>query len=291
MGFQDIFHDLTSRLMLRIGILLALGIGLLAFGDYLQPRLDCTIWHLLPGVIVHTGTALIVASAVIVAIDISLRKDFIDDISRVVKSLKTQERSGIRQTVYERKQLDSEITQDLLTATPGTDIRVVGIAQKDFFTDQPGHATVRDTIRDGCSFRVLLLHPESNLLLCVQNLSKLFGSPDIKLSIRAALMGTVKSTFDEVQKLQPHLAGSLEVRLHKDVFSTLFLYIGHATVVCGTYLSHRRGRLSPAFVVEDNQLRSLLVDHFERLWTVSEQHRLCRVSSTETVDNFDSYRV
>ena len=287
MSFRDILSGSTSQLMKWIIALFAIGCVLLYshfaydFSNYGDLGLS------VKSIIFGIGSSFIVACLVILVVDIALRKQMLNDMQRIFRE--EQKAKGIKFFVHERKALDNILADDISSAAPGTRIDVVGISQRNFLTDSPGHDVVVEKINMGCNFRILILHPASKLLLCYQNLSKSFGSPDLVLSMRASIIGNMKHVYEVLSENQMAIKGSIEVRLFRDVYSTIYLYSGNRITILGTYLAHKRGTLSPAFVVDDVELSKSLEQHFDCLWKHSADSVLYSISRDTNISNIDDY--
>ncbi|TYT74369.1 hypothetical protein [Desulfobotulus mexicanus] len=283
MKFSTIFADSTSHLLKWALYLFLSGCAIVVFDSYFDFNSLGSAGRVVKEVAGNIGLSLLVATFVILVVDVALRKQTISDIEELL--LQHRRALGVRDFSLQRKSFDQQITDDVRAAPKSSRIDLIGITQKSFFTDAPGNHVLAEKVMGGCDVRVLVLHPKSPILPCYQNLSKDFGSPDLSLSLQAAAQGSIKQTYKGISAVAKQARGTFEVRMFNEAYSTLFYYGGYQLSVMGTYLSHKRGTLSPAFVVEDSRLQQALEQHFNCLWELSTNNVLFKVNKAEILDN------
>lgn len=235
------------------------------------------------GIVNVIGSSFIVSSLVIIVLDLGFRKEFIDDVEKIFE--KSQNQLGVNAFALERKGFDELLVGDFKAARRGVQIRIVGVSQKSFFTDTPGIESIIEKVTSGVHLKVLVFDPNSIIVGSYQALSREFGSPDLKKSLLLAQEGHIRETYIRLTGKKEQIKGSFEVRLINDVFSTIYLYIGHEIIIFGIYLADRRGTLGPAFVIQELQLSRALEGHFERLWKHTESNIIYKIDNNETIDN------
>jgi len=284
MGLRELFAGSEGAFVRRCLLLLALGSGLLLVPSV--PALH-DVLERAPAVLLlceHLGVALIVALVVIVFIELGLRKEFLADVEAIF--VERQPSSYLKSFRGSRICYEDAMASDIERIRPTETVRVVGISHRVLFADRPGVAGLAKKVRDGCHLRFVLLHPESTLLPAIENLSRDFGYPDLKQSLRVTACGAI-AQLCTVLSTGPSVSGSLEIRLHRDVFSSLFCYSGPRMTIVGLYLSHADGVHSPAFEVTNVAVLSQVNDHFDTLWEASRGNVLLSVSGRGVVDNLE----
>jgi hypothetical protein len=285
--FRSLLQDSTAKLARLVLPIIAIGTILLILGstEYLADKYPALTAIYL--VVHHIGAILIASSVVLFVLDIRFRKEFISDLEHVLDKKLTAR--GISDFKLQRKDYSDRITADIESAPEGSITRIVGVTQKPFFTDSPGYDLIVEKIKYGCHFQVLILHPDSSVVQTYENLSKWFGSPNLKLSLTASAIGTMRQIAQVLTPMQGAIKGSIEVRMLKELFSTLYLYRGPNLVLISFYLAQKRGVLSPAFVINDLELAKTFENHFETLWKLSADNVLYSISSSKCEDNTDRY--
>lgn len=284
MKFSEIFRDATGHLLRWLALLFTAGCAILAAAS-MVPFPDGHVGHLAKEIVEKIGLSMLIATFVILVLDVALRKEMLADLETLLE--RSRATAGVRDYAPQRKRFDTLIAADVRSAPRGATLSLLGITQKSFFTDAPGSQVILEKVLSGCHVRVLIMHPQSKILPCYQTLSRDFGSPNLLLSISASALGTIRAVQRALESQRAVIRGAFEVRVFQDLFSTLFVYCGHQTSLFGTYMSHERGTLSPAFVVSDSQLQQTLQQHFDCLWRASEADVLFRASRLECVDNSD----
>lgn len=285
MKFSEIFRDATGHLLRWLALLFVAGCAILIAASIVPFTGLGQVGPLAKEIVDKIGLSMLIATFVILVLDVALRKEMIADLEGVLE--RSRATSGIREYAPQRKRFDTLIAADVRSAPRGATLSLLGITQKPFFTDAPGSQVIIEKVISGCHVRVLIMHPQSKILPCYQTLSRDFGSPNLLLSISASALGTIRAVQRALSDQRAVILGTFEVRMFQDLLSTLFVYCGHQTSLFGTYMSHERGTLSPAFVVSDSQLQLTLQQHFDCLWRASEAGVLFRASRMEYVDNAD----
>ena len=183
-----------------------------------------------------------------------------------------------------RNQLDASMSSDIRSLRPGERVDLIGVSQRVVFADQPGIDCIREKIVTGSEFRILVLHPASALVECIQNLSAKYGFPDLKGSLRDTYEGRVKILVDRLRD-EAKRAGRLEIRMHLDVHSTLSYYSSPRLKVLGLYLAHESGTHCPVLELEPGPASIQAERHFEALWKQSESNVLAVVDSEKAEEH------
>lgn len=279
--FRTIFHDATWKLLRLVAILIATGICLIMIDIYLLPMISNS--YAISSVIQKLSTSIIGAAILVLVVDIGLRQEILNDIQEIFHH--SQGNIFVDRTVLGRHELLNPIVIDLQKATNGDQIDTVGVVEGTFFTGSPGHELLRRKIISGCHFRVIILHPDSLLLTCIQNESKLYGTPDVKNSVLITARGVINQLVEEFRKGRSKIQGSIEIRMHKDILSCAYYYSSATLTIFSPYLAHKRGELCPAFTTSDRAYQEELKSHFAAMWQLSEGYILAKVNRTEFQNN------
>jgi hypothetical protein len=285
--FPSLLQDSTAKLMRMVLPIVAVGILFLIIGNTEYLGSQFPLLSAIYPVVHHLGAILIAASVVLFVLDIRFRKEFISDLEGVLDQ-KLAAR-GISEFKLQRKDFSKRITDDIESAPAGSVIKIVGVTQKPFFTDSPGYDLIVNKIKHGCHFRVLIFHPQSSLVQSYENLSKWFGSPNLRLSLTASAIGSMRQIAQVLTPTLGMIEGSIEIRMLNELFSTIYLYRGPNLVLVGFYLAQKRGILSPALAISDLDLAKTFEDHFEALWKLSKDNVLYSIDPSKCEDNTDLY--
>ena len=283
MTFRTIFHDTTWKLLRLVGVLIAIGIFLIFVDTYIIPKLFVAEIHFVSSILQELSISFMIAGIIILTVDVGFRQELLTDIQDIFGS--TQDHVFFDKTVSSRHEFIEEIVEDVKKSVRRDKIDTAGVIEGTFFTGTPGHELIKNKIIEGVNFRVIILHPKSSLLLCIQNQSKYYGTPNLTGSVNTTITGVINQLVDEFKTGRSSVRGSLEIRMHKDVLLSGYYYSGPALTIFSPYLAHKRGELCPAFSTTDRQYCDEMKRHFAAMWQQSEENVLAKVSKTEFVNN------
>ncbi|HTD98173.1 MAG TPA: DUF4062 domain-containing protein [Mucilaginibacter sp.] len=189
-----------------------------------------------------------------------------------------------------RNEFNSLFDTTIINAANTDNIDIIGISQRLTFTDYPGVDVFVDKITNGCNFRILLLHPDSLLTKTIENLSKDYGFSDLRRNIISVINGVISELYLRLSKKVNEIEGSLEIRLHRNVFSSLSYHSVNDRVLLGLYYSHISGTHCPTFELKDEKTKSDAKKHFETLWNKSAENVLIKVNSALASNRLDIFR-
>jgi hypothetical protein len=277
MSIKNLFQGSEKKILLWISLSLGGGIGLIILQTYLVSDITHPIVQSLVSLLKDIGSSLIVASILLLILEIGLRKDFIEDIENIFKA---GQPSGYIKTFHpKRQEFDADITTDLLQSRSGDTIDIIGISQRIVFSERPGIETLHNTIKEGCNLRILLLHPASQMLPCIENLSKDYGFPNLKLSLQETLEGRVAQLVHQLEEDLKEIKGSLEIRMYKDFFSSISYYSSKRMTLIGIYFSHISGTLCPAFQIINSEFLETAKGHFDKIWKSSQGSVIVKINN------------
>lgn len=280
-SFRTIFHDASWKLVRLVGFLTLGGLVLIVADIFLVPQLPGSA--VVSSIVQKLSTSIIGAAILVLIVDIGFRQEMLNDIQNIFRA--SQRHVFIDRTVSGRHELLNSIVSDVQKAVRGDQIDTIGVVAGTFFTGSPGHDLLKQKIVDGCHFRVIILHPNSLLLTCIQNESRFYGTPDVRSSVMMTAEGVINQLIEELRIGRSNIRGSIEIRMHKDILSCAYYYSSSALTIFSPYLAHKRGELCPAFTTADRQYREELKGHFSAMWKQSEEYTLAKVNRNEFANN------
>lgn len=189
-----------------------------------------------------------------------------------------------------RNEFNSIFDTTIINSVKGDKIDIIGISQRLTFTDYPGIDVFIDKIKIGCEFRILLLHPDSILTATIENLSKFYGFPELRKNILSVINGVISEFHKKLEGIdQRDISGSIEIRLHKNLFSSLSYHSVNDRVLLGLYYSHISGTHCPTFELKDERTRLEAKKHFTNLWDKSSDYLLLKLSNKGIEHKLDFY--
>ena len=288
-GAESFFSPEQRRALLFCALLFIVGLLLIGFHDTFVN----SSWTFLPrkaadgllgfaflSVLDNLGDALIVAALLSLFVEISLRARHTREVIAAVRSASAP--TGIRQVILHRFELDDRASADIRSLRAGDRLDLIGTSQRVVFSDRPGYDKMAERVKDGVHMRIILLHPDSHLVPCIEGISALFGFPNLRLSLSETALGRIAKMRDMLH--QSGARGSVEVRLHKDLYSTLSYHSSPNMTSVGFYFAHESGTQCPCLILDDGELRREAGLHFERLWELSRNNVLLRIDRAGVED-------
>jgi hypothetical protein len=150
--------------------------------------------------------------------------------------------------------------------------------------DEIGKKVIVEKLQNNCQFKILTLHPDSLLLDCLNNVK--FNRD------RQNLVNNLSPLLKELSRELPGkvLQGSLEVRLHKDVFSPFCYFSSKQLELIWIYCLNSAGFEYPAFEILHIDIIKEISEHFETIWSKSSSSILFKFEKGEIiVDKVDHY--
>jgi len=288
---MKIFDNRSKKFLTVTAIFLVIGAALFVF-QLLHAEKVLTILPIDPAngwigyvtysLIDEVAGSFILAAIVAIFFDVSLRSDMISELNQLV--LDAQRPREFNELRMSRNMFDTDMSKDISSLQPGQSLALIGTSQRVVFSDKPGIAGIAEKVRSGVHFQILVLHPDSMIVPCIQNLSKDFGFSDLKASLQETYLGRIHSLGELLKSDQPIL-GSIEVRLLKDLFSPFSLHKSPNLTLVGFYFAHESGTQCPVLSLAEGEFKEQIQKHFDRLWTKSLQNVLLKADQGELTDN------
>ncbi|GAA6623624.1 hypothetical protein [Scytonema sp. NUACC26] len=220
------------------------------------------------------SSSLISTVVIILFFEIGLRKATIKEIRNIYKE--TQPSKYISNFYASNKESNDQIVENIKIATPGSDIKLLGFEKEINMLDSLGIKIVKNQIISGCHFRIIISHPESSLLECLEKVNS-----SNKTLLKAYIASTLKNLYTELYNNLSSLKGTIEVRLHENVFAPVCYYCGPGLASVWMYLPAQEGTEFPGFIVSNQELINDMNNYFEHLWKKSS-YVLFKVSKDDS---------
>lgn len=271
-----LFTDFGIKILLVTFSLIAGGIGLQFFSKtYLDKectnaseKLVCTFVY---PYIKEMSTSLVTSGITILLLEILLKKESIKEIEKIFNA---SEATRSIKAFYPRLNLYKGYIQDNIEQAPkDQEIKMLGLAslELDILQEVGRTKLIEKICLQGCNLRIILLHPDSSLLKCVENLGYERSREEITGIVHRVFRTFFNDLTEYVNKhqLEGKVSGSIEVRMHKDIFSPIFYYSGEQLDIVGLYCTVGANTEHPAFDIIDRDFKKELDKHFEGIWDKS----------------------
>ncbi|WP_156332540.1 hypothetical protein [Rhodopseudomonas sp. AAP120] len=287
MSFKTIYHDATSKLVRFVIVMLFLGSALFTM-DALYFHESFHLRDFASAAIHELSIALIIAAILVVVVDVGFRQELLEDISHIFRY--SNNNVFLDKAVLSRRDILETIADDIKRSARGTQIDTIGVVAGSLFTVTPGNDLLVKKIIEGVHFRVLMMHPDSKLLPCIERESLHGTTSNLTTSSFATAIGALEILMLNLTKKTSEIRGSLEVRLYRDVMSSGYLYSGSDFSVFSPYLAHKRGELCPAFTTLSNDYRAELQSHFDYIWEQTDNFILAKANRETLTSSCDGLR-
>lgn len=290
---QNIFSRDQMWVLFTAGALFVCGFALVAFHSAYEggsfPSIptqtsDGSVLYVLASSSGELGTSLFVTGIFLLFFELVLRRRELEEIREVIEV--TSNSREVREVFPRRHQVEGLIESDIVNCKRNDRFDLIGTSERVLFAEHPGYEELAACVRRGAHFRILILHPDSTLLGCIEAVSKDFGFPDVKLSLRETARGRIARLCQELDR--DAFAGSLEIRMHRDVYSTLAYFHSPRLTILGVYFSHESGTQCPALSLAKAEVANASGQHFEKLWSLSEFGVLVQYAGASRLSNIDA---
>jgi hypothetical protein len=215
--------------------------------------------------------SLVTSAITILSLEILFKRESIEEIKEIFKA--TEATRSIK-AFYPKFNLYKEaIIEDIEQAPKAQEIKMLGLSslELEILGDVSNNKLIEKICSEDCNLRIIILHPESTLLKCLEKLEYKRTKAQINGRVHHAFETFVNDLMEyvKVHQLQGKTLGSIEVRTHKDIFSPVFYYSGNKLNIVGLYFSLGKKSEHPAFDILDLEMKKQLDNHFEEIWDKS----------------------
>jgi hypothetical protein len=279
----SIFTNFGIKTLLVISSLILGGLGLQVFNNNYLDK-ECTssseksVCRFVYPYIKEMSISLVTSGITILFLEILLKKESIKELEKIFKA--SEATSSIK-AFYPRLNLYKGYIQDNIEqASKGQQIKMLGLAslELDILQEVGRTKLIEKICLQGCNLQIMLLHPDSSLLKCVENLGHDRSREEITGIVHRVFRTFFNDLTEYVNKhqLEGKVSGSIEVRMHKDIFSPIFYYSGEQLDIIGLYCTVGTNTEHPAFDIIDRDYKKELDKHFEGIWDKSNGRTMLR---------------
>ncbi len=213
--------------------------------------------------------SLLVSIITILFIELSLRKDNIEEIKEIFNS--SQSTRYINAFYPNRDIYNRQIVTRIKALKEQEEVRLLGLAKDIHILNTVDSPTIQEKIEKGCKFKILLLYPSpDNLLMqCLQKSHR--NLKYIEESIKGDFI-FLRTIVDDLT-IKSSIRGEIEVRLLKDIYSSICYFSTKDNrssqdfmAFIWMYFFNSKGLEYPAFEILDKQLLNDAEQHFNHLW-------------------------
>ena len=227
------------------------------------------------------GLAFIQAVITIIFFEFALKKASLEEVQDIFKV--SQAIQYIDNFYDQRSDYNHLIEDSLKSAVPQQEIKFITLSEELTLLSEDNIRSIANKVIDGCHIQALLIHPDSCLIHCLERSGFTHHLSRATLEVLAIKFFKLSQWL----KFEEDIKGSLEIRLHKDLFSPIGYYSdSQNTQIIWLYFSDRKNKNEyPAFHManNDNKLIEFTENHFNSLWQRTEvKNILLRFGRTKT---------
>lgn len=277
----NLLYPLGKRLSKVLSITFIFGLGLCALNDYYLKK-ECEVGKqstalscFLSPIAWNLGSSLITSVFTIAVAEIALRDEILQQIQEIWNS---RQATRYIKAFYPKQKLYKQLILDNINnAQPNQVIKLLGLSEElKFLGNSSDIKMLKDKIKSGCHFKILILHPDSSVFGSMETV----GCNNFKESLRGDVLSILKKIADDLSKKETDIKGSIEVRLQKDLFSPICYYSSSGINIVWMYFSNSEGFEYPGFDILDEALIKEADLHFDNLWekSVGEPNLLLKIN-------------
>ena len=290
--FLEIFTNTGRKVIKQLGWIIFLSIGLIIYDkSYLKETCKKQAPHswqcVTSPIIDDLGWNLFQIAITIWFVDIGLKRETLEEMHKIFNS--AQATKHIKSFYSNREEYSRLIEDNFKEARSDQEIKLLCISEEVSLFQEENLKSIRDKVIAGCKIKILILHPESSLLNCLEGVGftpDLGKSMLVNLSVKLTRLNKDLERFRASQNIQ--IKGSIEVKLHKDLFSPIGYYSDSKgfEFVWMYFSDDYEGNEYPAFHIANQELIEKTDKHFDNLWqrTVGDEI-LLRVTPTNNINN------
>lgn len=223
-------------------------------------------------------------------VDIGLKRETIDAMHKIFNS--AQATKHIKGFYSNRGEYSRLIEDNFQDARADQEIRLLCLSEEISIFQGDNLRSIRNKVIDGCKIKILILHPESSLLKCLESVG---FTPAFGKSMLANLSVKLNRLYEDLERLRDNrnikIKGSIEVKLHKDLFSPIGYYSDSKgfEFVWMYFSDDYDGNEYPAFHIANQELIEKTNKHFDNLWqkTVGDEI-LLRVTPINNINDINN---
>ena len=210
-------------------------------------------------IIVNVYSSLVATIVTILGIERILSNETLKKFEEMLDERET------KKSVQKLEEHKKKIVEAIESKSSGDELCLLGLYQEiRTLRDDVKMAELTRKLRHNCNFKILLLHPNSSLLTCIKEMGDVITSEQIEND----LIGFIRK-LTQTLKDENAIKGSIDIRLHKDIFSSMGYFKGNHKEIIWMHFnpddySH------PGFEITDSNLKNAVNDHFKLLWNQSK---------------------
>jgi hypothetical protein len=266
-SFLGLFKGIHKKVLNLLTFLLVSVIGISTTIGIIDSQISDTqkkSWENIKPLISEIKNSLFATIIMIFFFEIGLRQESLEEIRKLFEE--TQPSKYISNFYPNHDQFNSEIIKSIAEATPCSDINLLGVHKEMSVFENPGIKKIKEKMQSGCHFKIIISHPDSSVITSLETLK-----PQNTRGILIERLRSLKTSLhDELLPIFTSLNGSIEIKLHKNVFVPVCYYSAPGLTAVWMYLPDKSGIEFPGFVVSDQELLSNMNNYFDHLWDKSD---------------------
>lgn len=294
-----IFTRLGLIVIRRLWVLIVVGVFLLLLDD-LHLKTNCKnnpkCDYLTPTT-GNIGTTLLQSAIVIWFVDIGLKREISKENEKVIKEIVKEGQEKTDQLIKalqfseyistfsnSQERFNNYIVKDINESYSSVeDIQILGFFEEINVVRELSRKIIKRKVIAGCNIRILILHPQSSL---VESLNRSgYEDSSVTIDLCKKRLEALCRELD-IARQKENLQGSLEIRLHRDLYPPFCYYSNQSSKLVWIYLSNPNGTKFPGFSIVNKELIRDIEQHFDHLWTRSSTQVLIEIKRERVSNNF-----
>ena len=207
-------------------------------------------------------------------IELTLHPETIKEIEKIFKTSKATK--YIKSFYRNNDTYNEQIRKKLRDLGNNEEVKLLGLVKDmDILTTSIDEGKFTDKLKQGCKFKILLVHPgsDNSLLKCLQKSHKILRYKDENSIISD--LNYFQIIADNLERDQD-IKGEIEVRLQKNTYSSICYFSTNSSsekkfkAFIWMYFFNENSLEYPAFEILEKDLLNDVERHFEHLWKQSD---------------------
>lgn len=236
----------------------------------------------------NMGNTCIEVVLIILFFEVRARKEMYNSVKKIFSE--ADRTKHIEAFHLRREEYSQQIHTSFRGARENQTIKLLSLVEDiHILSEEIGPNKISEKVCSGCHVKILILHPDSSLLKTFDKIGFAYDSSSSAREVYGLLPQRLEMIRKKVESERGKGAvkGSIEIRAHKDIFSSIGYYSDSSekNYVWMYFSAGYDGIKYPAFQIRHSNLEKdfNLIDyvdkHFDHLWTLAAGHPILKIGS------------